>query len=432
MSLLEKLFKLSENRTSVSTELTAGLTTFMAMAYIIVVNPGILSQAGMPFGAVLVATCIGATVGCFLMGFLANYPIALAPGMGLNAFFTYAVVITMGVSWQVALAAVFVEGIIFILLTFSSLREKVVNAIPLDMKIGIAAGIGVFIAFIGLKGAGIIVSHPDTLVGLGNIKSAQSILALLGLLFMVVLHVQGVRGAVLIGIAVVTALGIPFGVTKMPESIVSMPPSLEPIFFHLDFTQLMTAGFWSAVIAFFFVDFFDTVGSLVGCAERGGLLNAKGELPRARPALLSDAVATVIGACLGTSTVTTYVESTMGIQEGGRTGLTAVTVGVLFLAAVFFYPLFVVVPSCATAPALVMVGGFMMMGLNKINFDDWTECFPAILPIFIMPLTSSISVGIEFAVVFYVGIKLLTGRHKDVSWLMALLAVAFILNRMFL
>ncbi|MGN1149831.1 MAG: NCS2 family permease [Sutterella sp.] len=432
MSWLENQFKLTENRSSVRTELAAGLTTFMAMAYIIVVNPGILSESGMPFGPVLVATCVGAAVGCFLMGFLANYPFALAPGMGLNAFFTYSVVMTMHVPWHVALTAVFVEGVIFLLLTFTNIREKVVNTIPLNMKIGISAGIGLFIAFIGLKSAGIVVSNPATSVGLGNLKSVEALLALFGLFLMVLLHIRRVRGSILIGIVAVTLLGIPLGVTKMPESFMSMPPSLEPILFKLDFSQLLTTGFWVVVIAFFFVDFFDTVGTLVGCASRGGMLNEKGELPRARPALFSDAIATIAGACLGTSTVTTYVESATGIEEGGRTGLTAIVCGVLFLLAVFFYPLFVVVPACATAPALIMVGAFMMMGLDQLDFSDWTEGFPAILAMFMMPLGYSISVGIEFAVVSYVVLKLLTGRAKEVSWLMGIMAVAFILNRCFM
>ncbi|MBP3439200.1 MAG: NCS2 family permease [Sutterella sp.] len=432
MSWLENQFKLTKSRTSVRTELAAGLTTFMAMAYIIVVNPGILSESGMPFGPVLVATCVGAAVGCFLMGFLANYPFALAPGMGLNAFFTYSVVMTMHVPWHVALTAVFVEGVIFLLLTFTNIREKVVNTIPLNMKIGISAGIGLFIAFIGLKSAGIVVSNPATSVGLGNLKSVEALLALFGLFLMVLLHIRRVRGSILIGIVAVTLLGIPLGVTKMPESFMSMPPSLEPILFKLDFSQLLTTGFWVVVIAFFFVDFFDTVGTLVGCASRGGMLNEKGELPRARPALFSDAIATIAGACLGTSTVTTYVESATGIEEGGRTGLTAIVCGVLFLLAVFFYPLFVVVPACATAPALIMVGAFMMMGLDQLDFSDWTEGFPAILAMFMMPLGYSISVGIEFAVVSYVVLKLLTGRAKEVSWLMGIMAVAFILNRCFM
>lgn len=432
MSWLENQFKLTENRSSVRTELAAGLTTFMAMAYIIVVNPGILSESGMPFGPVLVATCVGAAVGCFLMGFLANYPFALAPGMGLNAFFTYSVVMTMHVPWHVALTAVFVEGVIFLLLTFTNIREKVVNTIPLNMKIGISAGIGLFIAFIGLKSAGIVVSNPATSVGLGNLKSVEALLALFGLFLMVLLHIRRVRGSILIGIVAVTLLGIPLGVTKMPESFMSMPPSLEPILFKLDFSQLLTTGFWVVVIAFFFVDFFDTVGTLVGCASRGGMLNEKGELPRARPALFSDAIATIAGACLGTSTVTTYVESATGIEEGGRTGLTAIVCGVLFLLAVFFYPLFVVVPACATAPALIMVGAFMMMGLDQLDFSDWTEGFPAVLAMFMMPLGYSISVGIEFAVVSYVVLKLLTGRAREVSWLMGIMAAAFILNRCFM
>lgn len=432
MSWLERQFKLTANSTTVRTELAAGLTTFMAMAYIIVVNPGILSKAGMPFGPVLVATCLGAALGCFLMGLFANYPFALAPGMGLNAFFTYTVVLSMGVSWQVALAAVFVEGVVFLVLTLTRIREKVVNTIPRNIKIGISAGIGLFITFIGLQNAGIVVANPATSVGLGNLKAAPALLAMFGVLLMVFLHIRRVNGSILIGIAAVTLLGIPFGVTKLPESFVSMPPSLAPVFCQLDFTQVLTGGFWAVVIAFFFVDFFDTVGTLVGCASRSGMLNERGELPRARPALFSDAVATVAGACLGTSTVTTFVESATGIEQGGRTGLTAVACGVLFLAAVFFYPILAIVPACATAPALIMVGIFMMLGLQKLDYKDWTELFPSFLAVFMMPLGYSIAVGIEFAVVSYVVIKAISGRFREVSWVMTILAFAFVLNRFFM
>ncbi len=431
MSWLEKQFQLSANNTSVRTEISAGLTTFMAMAYIIVVNPGILSESGMPFGSVLVATCLGAALGCFLMAFLANYPFALAPGMGLNAFFTYSVCLTMGISWKIALTAVFIEGLLFIFLTLTSIREKVVNAIPKALKVGIAAGIGLFIAFIGLRGAGIIVDNPATLVGLGNLKTWTVILTLVGVILMVFFQIKHVRGGILLAMIIVTILGIPVGVTKIPDSFISMPPSLSPIACQLDFSMITSLNFWVIVFAFFFVDFFDTIGTLVGCASRANMLDQNGFLPRARPALLSDAVATSAGALLGTSTVTTFVESAAGVEQGGRTGLTAFTVGILFLLAIFFSPLFMIVPSCATSAALIMVGAFMVSGVSGLDCSDWTELFPAMLALFMMPFAYSISTGIEFGIVSYVALKLVTGQYRKLNWLMYVLAILFIANHAF-
>lgn len=431
MSWFEKQFRLSENKVTVRSEISAGITTFMAMAYIIVVNPGILSESGMPFGSVLVATCLGAALGCFLMAFLANYPFALAPGMGLNAFFTYSVCLTMGISWHVALTAVFVEGLIFIFLTVTSIREKVVNSIPTALKVGIAAGIGLFIAFIGLRGAGIIVDNPATLVGLGKLTNWTAFLTIVGVLLMAYLQYKGIRGGILISMVVITIVGIPLGVTKIPESLVSLPPSLSPILWKMDFSMLSNLNFWVIVFAFFFVDFFDTIGTLVGCSSRAGLLDKNGFLPRARPALLSDAIATSAGAVLGTSTVTTFVESAAGIEQGGRTGLTAFTVGVLFLLAVFFSPIFMIVPSCATSAALIMVGAFMISGIANLDCSDWTELFPAMIALIMMPFAYSIAVGIEFGIVSYVALKLVTGQYKKLNWLMYVLAVLFIANRIF-
>ena len=429
--MLEKLFKLKENGTDAKTEIIAGLTTFMAMAYIIVVNPGILSESGMPFGSVLVATCLGAAIGCFLMAALANYPFALAPSMGLNAYFTYSVCLTMGVSWKIALTAVFVEGIIFILLTLSNIRQMVVNSLPNTLKIGISAGIGLFIAFIGCRGAGIVVDNPATLVGLGVFKgNIPLMLALAGLILMVVLQHKGVKGSILIGIVAVTLLGIPFGVTKLPKEIVAMPPSLSPTFWQMDFSMLKKMEFWVIVFAFFFVDFFDTVGTLVGCASRVDMLDENGHLPKAGPALMADAVGTVAGAVLGTSTVTTFVESAAGVEQGGRTGLTAVTVGILFLLATFLNPIVSMVPGCATAPALIMVGIFMVMGLERMDFSDWTDFVPAILAMVMMPFAYSISTGIEFGICSFVFLKLFTGKAKEISWIMYVLTALFIINHM--
>ncbi|EHM10498.1 permease [Thermanaerovibrio velox DSM 12556] len=430
MEWLERTFKLSERGTDFRTELLAGLTTFMTMGYIIFVNPGILSKTGMPFGPLMVATCLSAALATICMAFMANYPFALAPGMGLNAFFTFSVVLGMGVSWKVALAAVFVEGIIFILLTLTKIREAVVNTIPVSLKLGISAGIGLFIAFIGLQGAGIIVNNDAVLVQMTNFKgNMPAILAILGLFLMVVLEYFHVKGSVLWGIIAVTIVSIPLGISKLPEGIVSMPPSLSPIFMQMDFSQIAQSSFWIIMFTFFFVDFFDTVGTLVGVASRGGLLDSEGRLPKAREALLADAIGTTAGAVMGTSTVTTFVESASGVEQGGRTGLTALVVAVLFLLATFFSPLVSIVPACATSPALILVGIYMMMGLKELKMDDWTETAPAMLAFFMMPFSYSIAVGIEAGIVSFVVLKLVTGKARELNVVMICLAALFVLAR---
>lgn len=433
MSWFEKQFKLKENKTDVKTEILAGLTTFMTMAYIIFVNPDVLSKAGMPFGAVLTATCLGGAFATFLMALFANYPFALAPGMGLNAFFAFSVVLGMKISWKVALAAVFVEGIIFILLTGTKIREEVVNSLPRTLKIGVSAGIGLFITFIGLQGSGLVEDNPAVLVQLCDVKStATAILALVGLIIMVVLEYKKVRGAVLIGIVAVTGLSIITGVTELPSAIVSTPPSIAPIFNQMDFSGITTSNFWWIVLTFFFVDFFDTVGTFVGVASRSGMLNKDGVLERATPALMADAIGTTAGAVLGTSTVTTFVESASGVEQGGRTGLTSFTVAVLFLLAMFFSPIIGIVPTCAISPALIMVGCYMMMGFRDMDFNDWTEFFPAMVAFFMMPFSYSIAVGIEFGVLSYVAVKFCTGRGREVHWIMYVLTVLFIIKRWFM
>jgi len=433
MSWFERQFKLKENGTDMRTEILAGVTTFMTMAYIIFVNPGILSETGMPFGALLVATCLSSALATVLMAFTANYPFALAPGMGLNAFFAFTVVLGMGISWQTALAAVFIEGVLFIVLTMTKIREEVINSIPTTIKIGVSAGIGLFIAFIGLQGAGVVVKNDVVLVGLGSFReSATPLLAMAGLALMVALEVKKIRGGILIGIIAVTLLGIPFGITKLPDGIVSMPPSIAPIFFKMDFSGIGNLNFWVIMLTFFFVDFFDTVGTLVGVSSRAGMLDENGRLERASAALMSDAIGTTAGAMLGTSTVTTFVESASGVEQGGRTGLTALTVAVFFLFAIFFSPLIAIVPSAATAPALIMVGGYMIMGMKDMKFVDWTEFFPALMAFIMMPLAYSIAVGIEFGIVSYVVLKLITGKSQDIHWIMYLLTVLFILNFAFL
>ena len=426
------MFKIKEAGSTVTTEILAGITTFVTMSYIIFVNPAILGDAGMDKDALIVVTCLASALGTFLMAIFANYPIALAPGMGLNAFFAYAVVLNMkidgnSVSWQMALAAVFIEGAIFAVLTLTSIREAIMNSIPKSLKIGISAGIGLFIAFIGLQNAGIVVNNDATLLGLGSIKNnIPMIFSLCGLLLMSVLTAWNVKGALLIGIVVITGVAAAMGLVTVPANFVSQPPSIAPIFCKLDFSLIKTSEFWVVVFAFFFVDFFDTIGTLVGVCNRSGLLDEKGNLPRAKGALMADAVATMAGAFMGTSTVTSYVESSSGVAQGGRTGLTAIVTALLFVVAIFFTPLVSMVPGYATAPALVIVGIYMMMSLRDINYDDWTELIPSLLGFFMMPLAYSIATGIEFAVVSYVVIKLLTGRSKDISFLMIVLSVLFV------
>ncbi|GHS87020.1 permease [Synergistales bacterium] len=434
MSFLEKQFKLTEKRTTVKTEIWAGITTFMTMAYIIFVNPDIISKTGMPFDAVMAATCLSAAVSCFMMAFMANYPIALASGMGLNAFFTFSVVLNpaMGTTWQMALAAVFIEGFLFVALTLTRLRETVANSIPRSLKLGIASGIGLFIAFVGFQNAGIIVNDPVTLVKMGSFRETTTILALTGLVLMGALQSLRITGGILLGIFAVTGAGFALGMVQMPDFLVSSPPSLAPIFLQFDFSKIGDLSFWVIVFTFFFVDFFDTIGTLVGLCARSGLLDEKGRIAQAKGALMADAVGTVVGATLGTTTVTSYIESASGIAQGGRTGLTAVVTGILFFAALFFSPLVKMIPSYATAPALVIVGIYMMAGLRDIDYDDWTELIPAILALFVMPLAYSISKGIEFGIVSYVLLKVFTGRYKDVSFVMAGLSVLFIVKEYFI
>lgn len=426
------LFRIRENGSTFMTEVLAGITTFVTMSYIIFVNPNILSNTGMDFNALVVVTCLASALGTFCMAIFADYPIALAPGMGLNAFFAFGVVMSMKingapVTWQMALAAVFIEGAIFAVLTLTNIREAIMNSIPKSLKIGISAGIGLFIAFIGLQSAGIVVNNDATLTGLGTLRNNPTMmLSLLGLLIMAVLTAWNVKGALLLGIIIITGIAAGLGLVQVPEKFVSEPPSIMPLVGQLDFSLIKSAEFWVVVFTFFFVDFFDTLGTLVGVCNRSGLLDENGNLPRAKGALMADAVATMAGAVMGTSTVTSYVESSSGVAQGGRTGLTAIVTALLFVGAIFFTPLVGMVPAYATAPALIIVGVYMMMSLRDINYDDWTELIPSIVGFFMMPLAYSIAVGIEFAIVLYVAVKLLTGRARDISFLMVVLAVLFI------
>jgi len=425
--MLEKFFKLKENKTTVRTEIIAGITTFMTMAYILAVNPDILLVTGMDKNAVFTATALSAVVATLVMALWAKLPFALAPGMGLNAFFAFTVVLAMGHSWQFALTAVFLEGIIFLLLTAFNVRELIVNAIPMNLKHAISAGIGLFIAFIGMQNAGLIVKSDATMITLGNMGEHTIWIALFGLIVSGVLLALKVKGALLIGIFAAAILGIPLDVTHLPEgNWVSMPPSLEPIFFKISFAEIFSTDMLVVLITFLFVDLFDTVGTLVGVASKANMIDKDGKLPRVKQALFADAVGTTTGALLGTSTVTTYVESASGVAEGGRTGLTALSTAGMFALALFFAPIFLMVPGAATAPALILVGSFMLSPILKINFEDYTESIPVFLTVIMMPLAYSIAEGIVFGMLSYVVLKILTGRTKDVSVVMYILAVLFL------
>jgi AGZA family xanthine/uracil permease-like MFS transporter len=423
---MEKLFKLKEHNTSVKTEMLAGLTTFLTMAYILIVNPLILADAGMDFGAVFTATAIGAAVATIIMAFAANLPFALAPGMGLNAFFAYTVVLGMGYSWQFALTAVFLEGLIFIVLTFFNVREAIVNCIPMNVKRAISVGIGLFIAFIGLQNAGIVVDGA-TLVTVGNLTSSQVLVAIIGLVIMGALLAFKVRGALLIGIVAATIIALPLGVASAPSGSWA-PPSLAPIFFQFDFSQVFSLDMLIVLFTFLFVDMFDTVGTLIGVSTKAGLIDKDGNIPKVKGALFADAFGTTFGAVLGTSTVTTYVESAAGVAEGGRTGLTALSTAVLFLLALFISPLFLMIPGAATAPALVLVGLFMMSPIKNIELEDYTEAIPAFLTMIMMPLTYSIAEGIMFGMLSYIVLKVFTGKAKDVSVVTYIVGILFLIK----
>lgn len=450
-NLLTKLFPLlGQKNVNLRTEMLAGLTTFLTMAYIIAINPSILSEAGMDAGALVTGTCLAAALGCFLMGFIANLPFALASGMGLTAFFAYSVVLAYDIPWQVALTAVFVEGVIFILLTACKVREAVVNAIPINMKLAVTGGIGLFIAFLGLINGSIVVSDPSTLVGL-NKFTLPTVICCLGVIIIAALDKRGTRGAILIGIVVCSlaawgyALIAPesaaaLGIT-LPEGIIKFE-SIAPIAGKVDFSYLLhpaqLSNFIVIMLTFLFVDFFDTVGTLVGVCSKANMLDENGNVPNAGRALMADAIATTTGACLGVSTVTTYVESSTGVSVGGRTGYTAITVGVLFLAAMFFSPIFVAIPSCATAPALIYVGYLMLSAVRDINFSNITEGLPAFVTILAMPLTYSIGDGLTLGVLTYVFVNLLYNllapaeKRKKVSVVMIVLAILFILKLIFI
>lgn len=424
--MLEKLFKLTENETSVKTEILAGITTFLTMAYIIFVNPSILAQTGMDKGAVFVATCLAAAVGCFIMGLYANYPVAQAPGMGLNAFFTYTVVMQLGYTWEVALGAVFVSGICFILLSVFKIRAWIINSIPLSLRAGISAGIGLFLALIALQGCGIVVGNPATLISLGDVSTFQAAMGALSFFLIVALVHHKVTGAVIISILIVTLLGVAFGGIEY-HGFISAPPSLAPTFLALDLSGVFSVGMISVIFAFVFVDLFDTAGTLVAVATKSNLIDENGRIPRMGRALIADSTATAVGALFGTSNTTSYVESTAGVATGGRTGLTAVTVGVLFILALFFAPLAGMIPAYATAGALLYVAILMMSGLANVEWHDLTEAAPVMVVTLMMPFSYSIAHGIALGFISYAAIKLLAGKGKEVNigvWVIALIFVA--------
>ncbi len=426
---MEKFFQLKENNTTVKTEVIAGITTFLTMAYILAVNPGILSATGMPAESVFTATALASLIATLVMALVAKLPFALAPGMGLNAFFAFAVVLGMGYSWQFALTAVFLEGIIFLILTFLNVREAIINLIPMNIKRAISVGIGLFIAFIGLQNAGIIVNNDATLVGLGSLASPAALLAVIGLIITGVMIAYKIKGALLWGILISTVLGIPMGVTNLEGfRLFSAPPSLAPIFFQFDFSMIFTLDMLIVLFTFLFVDMFDTVGTLIGVSTKAGILKADGSIPRAKQALLADAVGTTVGACLGTSTVTTYVESAAGVEEGGRTGLTALVTAIMFGLALFVSGLFLLVPGAATAPALILVGVFMMSPVKEINFSDITESVPAFLTMVMMPLAYSIAEGIVWGLTSFVLLKVLSGKAKEVGIATYIVAAIFVLK----
>ncbi|WP_119678470.1 NCS2 family permease [Indioceanicola profundi] len=426
--MLESYFKLREHGTNVRTEVLAGLTTFLTMAYIIFVNPQILATTGMDAGAVFVATCVAAAVGTGIMALVANYPIALAPGMGLNAYFAFTVVGQMGYSWQVALGAVFLSGVVFLALTVLPVREWVINAIPHSLKMAISAGIGLFLGIIALQNAGIVVDHPVTLVTLGDLANPAAMLAGFGFVLLVALVAWRVTGAVIIAILVTAVIGMMLGVSPFGGRIFSLPPSPAPTLLAMDIGGALQAGLVTIVFTFLFIDLFDTAGTLIGVSHRAGLLTPEGKLPRLKRALLADSSATMVGAALGTSTVTSYIESAAGTNVGGRTGLTALTVAVLFLACLFLAPLAGDIPAYATAPALLYVACLMARGLTEVDWDDITEYVPAVVAAVTMPLTYSIANGIAFGFIAYAAIKLLSGRFREVGPAVLVLAGLFIVK----
>ena len=426
--MLKKLFGFDSTKTTIRTEIVAGITTFLTMSYILAVNPTMFGELdGMPVGSVFTSTALAAIVGCLAMAFVGKLPFGLAPGMGLNAFFVYSVCMGMGYSWQFALTAVLIEGLIFIVLTLTNVREAIVDAIPMSLRNAIGAGIGLFIAFIGLKSAGVVVDDGATLVALGDVTSGSALLAFIGLVITGFMYSRNVPGAILLGIIITMIIGIPLGVTEF-KGIVSAPESIAPIFCQFEFDKIFSIDMLVVVFTFFFIDMFDTVGTLVGVCTKAKMLDEKGNIQRVKQAFMADSIATTVGAMLGTSTTTTYVESAAGVAQGGRSGLTALVVGACFVIAMFFSPLFLSIPSAATAPALIIVGLLMAEQIKNVNFDDFSESIPAFVCMLMMPLTYSISNGILIGMITYVLMNIICGKFKKLSPAMYILAILFILK----
>lgn len=430
--MLRKLFGFDASVTSVRTEIIAGITTFLTMSYILAVNPAMFSLLpGMPSGAVFTSTALAAIVGCVVMAFWGKLPFGLAPGMGLNAFFVYTVCIGMGYSWQFALTAVFIEGLLFILLTITNVREAIVNAIPINLRYAIGGGIGLFIAFIGLQNAGVVVNNDATLVVLGDITSGSALLAMIGLVITGLLYIKNVKGAMLLGILVTTMIGIPMGVTDF-KGVLSAPESIAPIFCQFEWENVFTLDMLIVVFTFLFIDMFDTVGTLIGVCTKAKLVNENGNINRLSEAFMADAIATTVGACLGTSTTTTYVESASGVAQGGRSGLTAFVVACCFAVALLFSPLFLSIPAAATAPVLVIVGLMMLEPIKNIDFSDFSEAIPAFVCLIMMPVAYSISDGILLGMISYFVLNLVCGNFKKLTPAMSILAILFILKYIFI
>lgn len=429
--MLQKLFGFDSSKMTLKKEIMGGITTFLTMAYILAVNPSILGDAGMDSGAVFTATVLSAVIATLVMAIYAKMPFALAPGMGLNAFFAYTIVLTMGYSWQFALTAVFIEGLIFIALTLTGLRHKIVECMPLLLRNSISPGIGLFIAFIGLKNAGIVAASPSTFVTMGDLHDPAVLLACFGIILSAVLLVRKVTGALLIGILVTTLVGIPVGITHF-SSVVSTPPSLAPVFCQFEWSSILSLDMAVCVMTFLFIDMFDTIGTLIGVSNRAGMVDENGNIPRLKDAFMADAIGTTLGAVLGTSTVTTYVESASGVNEGGRSGLTALSTAVCFALALFLAPLFLAIPGEATAPALVLVGVMMMHDIRKVDFQNYITAIPCFVCIAFMPLTYSISDGILMGLITWVLLHLCCGKAKDLNAGMIVLAILFILKYAFL
>ena len=430
--MLEKLFGFDSTKTTIRTEIVAGITTFLTMSYILAVNPMMFGELdGMPIGSVFTSTALAAIVGCLAMAFVGKLPFGLAPGMGLNAFFVYSVCMGMGYSWQFALTAVLIEGLVFIVLTLTNLREAIVNAIPISLRNAIGAGIGLFISFIGLKSAGVVVADGATLVALGDVTSGSALLAFIGLVITGFMYSRNVPGAILLGIIITMVIGIPLGVTEF-KGIVSAPESIAPIFCQFEFDKIFSVDMLVVVFTFFFIDMFDTVGTLVGVCTKAKMMDENGNIYRVKQAFMADSIATTAGALLGTSTTTTYVESAAGVAQGGRSGLTALVVGGCFVIAMFFSPLFLSIPSAATAPALIIVGLLMAEQIKNVNFDDFSESIPAFVCMLMMPLTYSISNGILIGMITYVLMNMICGKFKKLSPAMYILAILFILKYIFI